>query len=119
MHYHIIFQEHPILTNHQTYYISLTNADTTGNNIIKGSYTFDSYTETEISRPSGGLGDGKGGENGHGDGGEGGPRDGSDRPEKPPSKDGSDNNGDDDESGANGFNNVIKLALSLIFVLIL
>ena len=120
-----------------SYYTSLTNADTTGNNIIKGGYAFESYTGSSISRPSGGTGggngDGKGGEGGPGDGSDHAPpADGSDRappgsdhqPGTPPGKEGSDNedDGDDDGNeveGANGFNNFIKVTLSLIFVLIL
>ena len=121
-----------------SYYTSLTNADTANSNIIKGSYTFEQYSESEISRPTGGSGGGDGGQGGPGGNGsdrpekppgeEGsdGPGDnGSDRPEKPSGENGSDNgdDGDDDEnedeSGANGFNNFMKVVLSLMFVLIL
>ena len=127
-----------------SYYTSLTNADTANSNIIKGSYTFEQYSESEISRPTGGSGGGDGGQGGQGgtggngsdrpekppgeegSDGPGGPGgNGSDRPEKPPGENGSDNGdgGDDDEnedeSGASGFNNFMKVVLSLIFVLIL
>ena len=124
-----------------SYYTSLTNADTANNNIIKGSYTFEQYSESEISRPTGGSGGGDGGQGGpggngsdrpekppgeEGSDGPGGPGgNGSDRPEKPSGENGSDNgdDGDDDEnedeSGANGFNNFMKVVLSLMFILIL
>ena len=69
-----------------SYYTSLTNADTANNNIIKGSYTFEQYSESEISRPTGGSGGGDGGQGGPGG-------NGSDRPEKPPGEEGSDGPG--------------------------
>ncbi len=78
-----------------SYYTSLTNADTANSNIIKGSYTFEQYSESEISRPTGGSGGGDGGQGGQG--GTGG--NGSDRPEKPPGEEGSDGQG---SPGGNG-----------------
>ena len=104
---------------------------------IKGSYAFESYNGSNITRPSGGTGggngDGKGGEGGPGDGSDHAPpADGSDRappgsdhqPGASPGKEGSDDEDDgnddgDEDNGANGFNNFIKVTLSLIFVLIL
>ena len=130
-----------------SYYTSINNADTEGNNIIKGDYTFEKYDETEISRPSGSgnNGDGPGNEGGgdnHPEDGpgneggndgppaipgsdgrpEGGPGNegGSDRPPEKP--DNNKNDGDDEEeeeNGAQNFNHFIKVALSLIVVLIL
>ena len=44
-----------------SFYTSLTNSKTDGSNIIKGSYTFEQYTEKEISRASSGTGGGEGG----------------------------------------------------------
>ena len=36
-----------------SYYTSINNGKSDGSNIIKGSYTFDSYEEKDIERPSG------------------------------------------------------------------
>ena len=72
-----------------SYYTSLTNAKTDGTNIVKGSFTFESYTEKEISRPSGGTGN-NGDKPGDGNGGNPPGEKGSDEPPEKPGEKGSD-----------------------------
>ena len=76
-----------------SYYTSLTNADSEGNNIIKGDYEFSQYDEQSISRPSGGQSGGQPGG-------------------QPPNRPGEDED-DDEEDGA------MKLSFSLLINLCL
>ena len=79
-----------------SYYTSITNANSEGTNIIKGDYEFTKYDEQSISRPSGGQ-----------------PGD------KPPNRPGEDDDDDDEENGAMKFGYSILINLCLILSLIL
>ena len=79
-----------------SYYTSLTNADSDGDNIIKGGYEFTQYEEKSISRSSGGQSGGK-----------------------PPNRPGEDDDEDDEEDGATKFGYSILINLFLILSLIL
>ena len=119
-----------------SYYTSLTNAGA-DSNIIKGSFTLEKYDEKDISRPStsgkGDSGEGPGDHEGEGDFN---PKDGSDRPKKPDgsdgfpegnppdkpgddSKDENEGEGEEEGSGAQTFNHFTKVAIGLLFILIL
>ena len=79
-----------------SYYTSLTNANSVGENIIKGGYEFTQYEEKSISRSSGGQSGGK-----------------------PPNRPGEDDDEDDKEDGATKFGYSILINLFLILSLIL
>ena len=79
-----------------SYYTSLTNADSDGDNIIKGGYELTQYEEKSISRSSGGQSGGK-----------------------PPNRPGEDDDEDDEEDGATKFGYSILINLFLILSLIL
>ena len=114
-----------------SYYTSINNGKSDGSNIIKGSYSFDSYEEKDIERPSG---------NGGGNPPSGGsgkpPSGGSGNPPEPPSggsgnPPGSSNEGNPTKSssrnsteesstnGAKGNKDFIKMILGLMIVLAL
>ena len=79
-----------------SYYTSLTNANSEGSNIINGGYEFTQYEEKSISRSSGGQSGGK-----------------------PPNRPGEDDDEDDEEDGATKFGYSILINLFLILSLIL
>ena len=79
-----------------SYYTSLTNANSVGDNIIKGGYELTQYEEKSISRSSGGQSGGK-----------------------PPNRPGEDDDEDDEEDGATKLGYSILINLFLILSLIL
>ena len=114
-----------------SYYTSINNGKSDGSNIIKGSYTFDSYEEKDIERPSGN----RGGNPPSGGSGKP-PSGGSGNPPEPPSggsgnPPGSSNEGNPTKSssgnsteesstnGAKGNKDFIKMILGLMIVLAL
>ena len=108
-----------------SYYTSLTNSKSDGSNIVKGTYSFEKYDETEISRSTGTGGGGSGTPpsgsrpSGSRPSGSGTPPNGSQSSANQQSQSSANDSNDDGYIITKSYNHLITVTISLILILIL